>query len=576
MPYGQFNRMGPPPGVMPMPGMRAPPPPGLGMPAPGLPSSGPPSSFPVPQRPDEKMNLAGVPQGGLAGAAPPYLPTPEDVVNTVFVGAIADGVEDIWLERILKCCGTLKGWRRVTDAHGKPKSFGFGIFDSIEAVYRAVRVIGGQGPGAMAEGITLSGGRKGGTREEAEGKLELSIDASVKPRMKELAAGKESVEEDAEKETREKILAIISDMFLSDMAPKPSRPNSPSPSSVPGKDDLDDLPADMPPEQRAIVSREIAIFRERSAAKDREKRAREEEALRRRAREEEATVARERERERVRREGIGNGFGRTPSAGDLNGAPGGGGVEEEDAEARRQRRLKDVSDSYLSKLGRWEQEESRIEDELAEWNLKFKSIDDRLDDTESYWSAKLDAYDEEAEIEKGNEEFYRDRHRWWSTRRRARQRELEDAAAEREKEAAEAEKARLAQPTAPDEPAVPAAVVGRIMTVEERNAAIQKLIIAIPADREKLFGWTVKWDFVNEKLIETRLREFIMKQITEHLGFEEKDLVDFVVGIVRGHASAEKVLEELQGALGEESEVFVMKLWRRIVYETEVRAKGLG
>lgn len=52
---------------------------------------------------------------------------------------------------------------------------------------------------------------------------------------------------------------------------------SPTPTSAAvGKDDLDDLPPEMPPEQRELISREISMFRERSAAKDRQKREEEE------------------------------------------------------------------------------------------------------------------------------------------------------------------------------------------------------------------------------------------------------------------------------------------------------------
>ncbi|RIB11253.1 hypothetical protein C2G38_122444 [Gigaspora rosea] len=54
------------------------------------------------------------------------------------------------------------------------------------------------------------------------------------------------------------------------------------------KDDDTDLPADLPPEQKDLIYREIAFFRERAAARERERQKEEEERANRRARMEQA------------------------------------------------------------------------------------------------------------------------------------------------------------------------------------------------------------------------------------------------------------------------------------------------
>lgn len=40
-------------------------------------------------------------------------------------------------------------------------------------------------------------------------------------------------------------------------------------------------------------------------------------------------------------------------------------------------------------------------------------------------------------------------------------------------------------------------IIGRIMTKEERNAALQALINSIPSEKEELLKWPVKWDFLD-------------------------------------------------------------------------------
>ena len=41
-------------------------------------------------------------------------------------------------------------------------------------------------------------------------------------------------------------------------------------------------------------------------------------------------------------------------------------------------------------------------------------------------------------------------------------------------------------------------VVGRIMTFDERKKSIEKLVASIPADRQGLASWPIKWECLNE------------------------------------------------------------------------------
>ena len=118
--------------------------------------------------------------------------------------------------------------------------------------------------------------------------------------------------------------------------------------------------------------------------------------------------------------------------------------------------------------------------------------------------------------------------------------------------------------------------VGKIMTKEERMSRIKELVERIPTDKEGLWKWPVKWEFLSKALLENKLTPFVAKKVVEYIGAEEKDLVDYTVRAVASRAGAQEVLNELQGALAEDAEIFVIKLWRMVVYETEARSQGIS
>lgn len=69
-------------------------------------------------------------------------PTKEEVVRTIFVGGITEGVSsDEEIERILRTAGNLKRWIRATDADDKPCTFGFAEYEDPESLSTAVEVL---------------------------------------------------------------------------------------------------------------------------------------------------------------------------------------------------------------------------------------------------------------------------------------------------------------------------------------------------------------------------------------------------------------------------------------------------
>ncbi|KAL8829412.1 MAG: hypothetical protein Q9191_002029 [Dirinaria sp. TL-2023a] len=102
------------------------------------------------------------------------------------------------------------------------------------------------------------------------------------------------------------------------------------------------------------------------------------------------------------------------------------------------------------------------------------------------------------------------------------------------------------------------------LTDEERAQAARQLAADIPSDKEGLWKWPVKWDFVDEAVLGDQLRPFVEKKIMEYLGVQEQMLVEVVEDHIRKRGSPDGLVEQLEGALDEEAEVLVKKLWRMV------------
>lgn len=117
---------------------------------------------------------------------------------------------------------------------------------------------------------------------------------------------------------------------------------------------------------------------------------------------------------------------------------------------------------------------------------------------------------------------------------------------------------------------------GEKMSDEERSAATRQLAASIPNDTASLFQWHVKWAHLTDTVIEEQLRPYVQKKIFESLGVQEDMLVEIIEGVVRDRGTPEKIVEELAGLLDEEAEGLARKVWRMVVFYSELEAQGLG
>ena len=85
------------------------------------------------------------------------------------------------------------------------------------------------------------------------------------------------------------------------------------------------------------------------------------------------------------------------------------------------------------------------------------------------------------------------------------------------------------------------------LTEEERAQAARQLASDIPSDKEGLWKWPVKWEFVDETVLGEQLKPFVEKKIVEYLGVQEQMLVDVVEDHIRKRGAPQDLVEQLEG-----------------------------
>nr|XP_034923052.1 RNA-binding protein 25-like isoform X1 [Populus alba] len=104
----------------------------------------------------------------------------------------------------------------------------------------------------------------------------------------------------------------------------------------------------------------------------------------------------------------------------------------------------------------------------------------------------------------------------------------------------------------------------------------KQLIDMIPKTKEELFSYEINWAMYDKHELHERMRPWISKKITEFLGEVETTLVDYIVSSTQDHVKASQMLEMLQAILDDEAEIFVLKMWRMLIFEIKKVETGLS
>jgi len=91
----------------------------------------------------------------------------------------------------------------------------------------------------------------------------------------------------------------------------------------------------------------------------------------------------------------------------------------------------------------------------------------------------------------------------------------------------------------------------------------------VPKDPEKTLSTKIDWNLVYEgNLIELKMRKWIAERLKSYLGGQEdQELTNFVVGLLTAKANVKQIKTELVVVLEDDAENFVVKMWRRLIFE---------
>ena len=555
----------------------------------------------------------------------------EEIIRTLFVGGV-DGLRNDDIERVLRAAGNLKRWFRATDADDKETNFGFAEYEDAESLGVAIEIFKDVEVPVYKEGeierkrvlVIADENSKTylGQYEEAHDVGEEQKDMMVEQAKEGLAEVLKGLEGPREIEDVEMVEEEVATILVN----------------------ADDELADIPAEMRETVAKEIAAFRDRSNRRDIERMKREEEI-----------EAQTRNGRRSPPVSAPSGPGGAPS-GPRRGFPkdyqkgvtfvNGTGISaasafdesegsDEELENRRQERIKsDEEKMFLDAERKWlNRERSRTAAVEREKNRDAEESD-RLENEKLRMGEKLKNWDDDDEVLRRDEEYYRDHSMWIRNRAAFRQREAAQDDQDREAdEVRQPERVEVERtPDTPREPArftlklgaaaqkqaqgrqeaerqkpvanvenlleaeeddeegekrklipIPQAQLDAVkvqvqdMSESERAAAAQQLAAEIPQEKESLWSWNVQWKYIDDDVMEERLKPFVVKKVVEYLGVQEDFLVEVIMNLLKAKKRPDELVKELDGALDEEeADALVRKLWRMVVFFSESGRRGLG
>lgn len=86
-------------------------------------------------------------------------------------------------------------------------------------------------------------------------------------------------------------------------------------------------------------------------------------------------------------------------------------------------------------------------------------------------------------------------------------------------------------------------------------------------DRNELLAHPINWSLIeSNEIVDKHLREWVVKRTKEYLGEEVDSLTSFIVTQLKSRCQPKILLDELSTILEDDSEAFLLKLWRMLVY----------
>ncbi|KAK9470853.1 uncharacterized protein V1510DRAFT_404713 [Dipodascopsis tothii] len=278
--------------------------------APARPSSQPTKSAPS----AGPGGRAGLSEAAAAAAAllPPYFPplqggyvaegglrppSYDEVVRTIFIGAIPDELSDFWFTRLVRMAGNVRGLVVVKDSLGHRKNYAFAEYEDANTIAAAVHLlrdvefaVADVEEGEEAEGAGADGKGAGGATTAHKLRVMLSEATTelISPVLPDTSARTQDLIH-AHKPTVDAVLELWRDpdsrayyeaLHKDEDVVEDEDERRLAASEAAAARALaatEDEMADIPEEQRELVAREIANFRNRSSQREKERILKEEE-----------------------------------------------------------------------------------------------------------------------------------------------------------------------------------------------------------------------------------------------------------------------------------------------------------
>jgi RNA-binding protein 25 len=109
----------------------------------------------------------------------------------------------------------------------------------------------------------------------------------------------------------------------------------------------------------------------------------------------------------------------------------------------------------------------------------------------------------------------------------------------------------------------------------DRLSQLRQLMDSIPTNKEGVWFFLIRWDCYDQEAMSSKFLNWVSTKVEQLLGMPEPSLVSYVNDLLRQHTSPSKMFEELQPVLDADTETFVIKLYRMVIYETEKVAAHL-
>lgn len=113
-----------------------------------------------------------------------------------------------------------------------------------------------------------------------------------------------------------------------------------------------------------------------------------------------------------------------------------------------------------------------------------------------------------------------------------------------------------------------------VRSQEEKRKLHKQIIDKIPIDKEDLFNHPLDRTEI-DGTIKKKVQSWINKKIIEYIGEPEPTLVDFICSKLLAGSTPQSILDDVKMILDEEADIFVVKMWRLIIFEVEAKKLGI-